>query len=162
MAAGKLGDATVVRFGGHMYVHTYGLRELSKVISGCEKQLARDISAGFKRAAEPVAERARQLAATFADTGQFASSIKITGGRAGVFLSSNDPAAGPIDFAHMGAVALSGPNVGARVGVPHGGGDPSRAFYPAIEDTIDDLAEALTRQIETTLMVLDMDFRSRD
>lgn len=157
-----LGDATVMSVNGHLFVHTHGLRELSRMVSGAEKQLQRDISAGFKRAAEPVAERARQLAASFAETGDFASSIKITGGRAGVFLSSNDPGAGPIDFAHWGAVALTGPNVGEPVGVPYAGGSPSRAFYPAIEDTIDDLAEALTRQIETTLMVLDMDFRSRD
>ena len=154
--------AEVMKFNGHLFVHTHGLRELSKTLSGASRDLQRDVNAGFKRAAEPVAQRARDLAYAFADSGAFASSIRIDGGRSGVFLRATDEGAGPIDFAHPGAVAVRGPNAGEPIGVPYGGGSPSRALYPAIEDTIEDLAEALTRQVETTLMVLDIDFRMRD
>lgn len=154
--------AEVMNVNGRLFVHTHGLRELSKTLSGAPRELQRDIAASMKHAAEPTAERARQIAWAFADTGDFASSIRIDGGRAGVFLRATDPGAGPIEFAHMGALATSGPGAGEPIGVPHGGGAPARALFPAIEDTIEDLAEALTRQMETTLTILDVDFRTRD
>lgn len=152
--------AEVMRVNGRIFVHTHGLRELSKALGGAPKELQKDIGASFKRAAEPVAQRARDLAWGFADTGHFASSIKITGGRAGVFLTSNDEGAGPIEFAHIGALAQSGPGAGQPIGVPDG--SPARALFPAIEDTIDDLAAALTAQIEKTLWILDIDYRMAD
>lgn len=152
--------ATAGSYNGRMIVHVHGMRELSKTLGGAPRELQRDISTGMKRAVEPTAARARQIAYAFADSGDFASSIKIAGGRAGVFLASNDEGAGPIEFANPGAVAFSGPGRGKPIGVP--AGTPARALFPAIEETIDDIAEALTRQIETTLMVLDVDFRTRD
>ena len=152
--------AEVMRVNGRLFVHTHGLRELSKALSGAPRLLQKDIGDSFKRSAEPVAQRARDIAWGFADTGAFASSIKITGGRSGVFLSSNDPAAGPIDFANLGAIAMSGPGAGKPIGVPDGA--PSRSLFPAIDDTIDDLAVALTAQVEKTLWILDIDFRTVD
>jgi len=151
--------AEVMNVNGRIFVHVHGLRELSKALGGAPRQLQRDIAAGMKRAAQPTADRAAQLAGPFSLTGGFASSIKITGGRAGVFLSATDPGAGPIEFAHIGALVQSGPRAGQRVGVP-AGGTPARALFPAIEDTIDDLAAALTQQVERTLTVLSMDYRS--
>ncbi len=152
--------AEVMNVNGRLFVHTHGLRELSKTIGGASRDLQRDISAGFKHSAEPIAERARQFAWAFADTGAFASSIKIDGGRSGVFLRAADEGAGPIEFAHPGALATSGPGAGEPIGVPPG--TPARALFPAIEEGIEDMAQALTRQIETTLMVLDVDFRTPD
>lgn len=154
--------AEVMRVNGRLFVHTHGLRELSKALSGAPRELQRDVAAAMKHRAEPTAERARQLAWAFAASGEFASSIKIEGGRAGVFLAAKDSGAGPIEFAHPGALATTGPNRGEPIGVPYGGGPPARALFPAIEQTIGDLAAGLTEQIETTLAVLDFDFRTRD
>lgn len=151
----------VVDYNGRPVVHLHGMRELSKALSGAPKELRKVVGQGFKDDAEPVADRARQLGMAIADSGDFASSIKITGGRAGVYLQSNDPGAGPIEFAHPGALATSGPGRGEPIGVPSG--FPARALFPAIEQTIDDLALALEARMQLTLdTMFDRQFTASD
>lgn len=135
-----------------MVVHVQGLRDLSKACKLMPKESQRAIRDAFRTAAEPIADRARQLASAIADTGAFRDSISIQGGVSGVFLRATDPGAGPIEFARPGALATSGPGVGKPIGVPHG--TPARVLFPAIDDTIDEVAENITDAVERTWILL--------
>ncbi len=133
---------TATRSGNRIQVH--GLRDLSRELTAWrDKDLNKEFANDLKRAAEPVARRAGQIAPN--RSGTFAGSYKIAGGRSGVFLRSTDPEGPYKEFQQhtpqgRGLTALHGP--------------PARSSFPAIEDEADgvvrDLEAAVTRVLQQT------------
>jgi hypothetical protein len=153
-------EVNVASFGGRMIIHTHGLREFSKDIGGAPKEVRKAVAANMRQAAEPIAKSAQSHARAISFSGDFAASIKIAGGRSGVSLVASDKAAGPIDFARPGARGLSGKWAGKPIGVPDG--SPSRALYPGIEDSIDEVAQNLSDVIDAVTNDYDRVYATQD
>lgn len=121
---------------GHVIIQTIGLRELSRALSDfTDREIPRAFGREMKAAGEDLAEAARAHALSFSESGDFASSIGIYGGRSGIFLRSTDPGAGPIEFAGSG-------NPHAPIG------DPPRALFAAINDELPNIEPKIANVIE--------------
>lgn len=133
-----LGSTSVINAApGRVVIHTVGLRELSKIMSSVAiGDVPKVFAAEMKGAVEPIANLARGYARSIADSGDFAESIGITGGRSGVNLRSRDPGAGPIEFARPG-----------NRYAPHGG-DAPRSLFRAIDEGIDDASIKVAAAVE--------------
>lgn len=131
---------------GRLIVHTFGMRTLSKALTTLTFDDVHKVYAkAIKAAAEPVAADARSRAPK--TSGDFAGSIDIIGGRLGATLRSTDPGAGVIAFAGPSDTPDQ-----ARYGfgdvLTKRFGSPDRAFFPAIEAHIGEVAAATQVAVE--------------
>ena len=119
------------------------LAALAEVDSEMEKRLKsriRDIT-------KPTLSKARSYAHVGAyPTGRYASSLSLKTYAHGVKFFSNDEAGGVKEFAHQGALILSGPRAGRRAGVPIGS-EPPRALLRAILEDEEGIVEKVNQAV---------------
>lgn len=113
---------------------------LAEIDAGMAKELKRAI----RELAKPTLAKAKGFARGLGSnpTGSFANTLALKTKKTGVKFVSTDPGAGVIEFAHLGAVILTGPRKGRRAPVPHTG-EPPRALLKAILEDEESLIEGL-------------------
>ncbi|MBY4796782.1 hypothetical protein K6V98_00155 [Collinsella sp. AGMB00827] len=106
--------------------------------------LAVELKNAISELAAPTLAKAKGYARGLgvAPSGQYASSLRLKKRKTGVSFVSNDPGGGVIEFAHLGAVLLTGPYRGRRAPVPRTG-TPPRALLRAILEDEDQLIRDL-------------------
>lgn len=117
---------------GSMQLKVEGLTEALRAIKDIDRSIANEIKAGFREDIRPLFNAYRAYASALGGSGAYASSTSMKSIAKGVRIQSSDPAAGVIEFANRGAVYLSGPRAGRRIGVPHVG--KPRALMRAVDE----------------------------
>lgn len=126
-----------------------GLTETIRALRSVNRELATEIKRGLRQDAQPILREAKSNASGIARTGAYASSLAMRTIADGVRIQSDDPGAGTIEFAHQGAVYLSGKRRGLPVGVPQG--SPPRALVRAVIDNEDAVVRSVETRIENTI-----------
>lgn len=144
----------------HLSVHVDGLDACLRYFEKVNPELEKVVKDELKEAAQPVLTAARANAQGIAATGHFASSMSLRVYKRGqVRLRSNDPAAGVIEFAKIGAKTLTSkgtPLANKRLALQSGVGvprraNPPRAMYKAINEHIDAVARDIDDRLERVL-----------
>lgn len=130
-------------------IEAQGLDETIKALREIDRTLPREFKRGLKEDAKPILDAARGYASGIARTGGYAGSFSMRSYANGIYIASSDPGAGTIEFAHSGAVYLSGKRRGLRVGVPRG--NPPRALVKASLENEDYVAERIESRIESVI-----------
>lgn len=134
---------------GGVRIEARGLAETIKALGDIDKEIPREFKRGLKEDARPILNDARSNAMAIARTGAYAASMAMRAISSGVKISSSDPGAGAIEFAHHGAVYLKGPRSGQRIGVPSG--EPPRALVRSSLDNEGMVLESVEARIEQTI-----------
>lgn len=140
---------------GRVIIHITGLRELSRALSDFKnKDVPKIFAREIKSVGDLLADSAQSNAMSFGKSADFAASIGVTGGRAGIFLRSTDPGAGAIEFASAGATVTvpahtrAGFPVKAYTRKANLPGDAPRALFKAIESDLPAAASLLGEIVE--------------
>lgn len=134
---------------GGVSITVTGLREAVRALRDIDRALPSELKRGIRRDAEPILAEARGHASALGGSGQYAASLAMRTISDGVRIASSDPGAGTIEFAHRGAVYLSGRRAGLPAGVP--GGSPPRALVRAAIDNESLVASRVEGRIEALI-----------
>lgn len=136
------------RHGGILDIQITGLKETMLALKEIDAEIPRELKRGFREDAQPILSDARGFAASLGGSGQYSGSMSIRMAGDGVRIQSSDPGAGTIEFAHPGAVALSGRRRGKPVGVPLAASAPRALIKASLlhEDEVRDKVETRIAQ----------------
>lgn len=127
-------------------IQVVGLDEVMQGLKSIDKGLLKELTRGLREDARPLYSAYRQYAGGLGGSGQYASNASMRQVSRGVKISNSDPGAGPIEFANPGAVYLTGPRAGKRMGVP--AAPKPRALMRARDEHEDEVIEAAETRIE--------------
>lgn len=133
---------------GSMDIRVTGLKEALEALGAIDREIPKELKRGLREDAKPLLQAAKGYASGLGGTGAYSASLTMRTVSAGVRIRSGDPGAGVIEFANPGALAMSGPRRGKRVGVP--GGNPPRALVKSAiehEDELRDKAESRIAEV---------------
>lgn len=129
-------------------IEVQNLDDVLEMLRHVDSHVAEETKANIKEIAKPTLSKAKGYAAGLGvmPTGTYAASLSLKTYQNGVKFVSNDEGGGVIEFAHVGALILSGPRKGRTAGVPLGS-EPPRALLRAIlEDE-----ESIVQQVNQTV-----------
>ena len=137
------------RHGGILDIQITGLKETMQALKEIDAEIPRELKRGFREDAQTILQGARGYAAALGGCGQYSGSLSIRMTGEGVRIQSTDPGAGTIEFAHPGAVALTGPRRGKPVGVPLASSAPRALVRSSLEHEFEvrDAAETRLAQV---------------
>lgn len=144
---------------GLMQVEIEGLTKTIDNLRIANSRGARIVEEAIQDSGDAVLSTAQARASAFALTGAFRSSLAKKKTKGGMYLRSNDPAAGVIEFAHNGArtrsskgTKLANARLAKRsgVGVPHRATQP-RAMVPAVNENVLRVQNAVATALERAL-----------
>lgn len=144
---------------GLMQVQIEGLKETLENLRIANAHGAQIVEKAIQDSGDAVLTSAQAKASGFASSGAFRSSLSTKKTKGGIFLRSNDPAAGVIEFAHHGARTRSSKGTklaNARlakksgVGVPRRATQP-RAMVPAVNENVLRVQNAVATALERAL-----------
>lgn len=128
-------------------IEVQNLDETVAALAGLDKDLARRLRSKIREVTKPTLTKARSYAHVGAfPTGKYASSLALRSYAAGVKFVSTDEAGGVKEFAHQGALILSGERAGRRVGAPIGS-EPPRALLKAILEDEESIVESVNQAV---------------
>lgn len=130
-------------------IQVTGLDEAIDALRGIDGALASELRRGLREDARPLLDSARGYAAALGGAGQYAGSMALRAISSGVRLASDDPGAGTIEFARLGAHYLKGPRAGRPIGVPPGG--PPRALVRAADEREDEVRLKAEERVAQTI-----------
>lgn len=133
-------------------VRTINLEETIASLRRADAAGAKALKSGIREVAKPTLAKMRGYAAGLGanPTGAFSRSISLKTRANGVAFATSDPGGGVIEFAHIGAVILTGERKGRRCPVPHGS-EPPRAMLKAVLEDERDMVRGLNVLIDSML-----------
>ena len=142
-----------------LYAEVHGLDEIVRNFRLVNQEGDRIVTSAIADSGNIVLASAMAKASSFSASGAFRSTLSIKKVRNGITLSSNDKAAGVIEFANLGARTRTSKGTkiadarlakGSGVGVPRGASNP-RSMVPSVnENTLrvqNKVADALERAL---------------
>ncbi len=144
---------------GLFQVQIEGLKETIENLRTVNAKGANIVEKAIQDSGSSVLSTARSKASVIALTGAFGSSLSIKKTKSGIFLRSNDEAAGVIEFAKHGAKTRTSkgtPRADARlrkhsgVGVPRRASNP-RVLVPAVNENVLRIQDAVATALERAL-----------
>lgn len=131
-------------------IEVQNLDETIASIAELDAQMAKALKRKIREVVKPTLAKARSYAHVGAcPTGKYASSLSLKTHANGVKFVSTDEAGGVKEFAHQGALILSGPRAGRRAGVPIGS-EPPRALLKAILQDEEHIVEQVNEAVVET------------
>lgn len=128
-------------------IEVQNLDETVAVLTEFDRDLAKRLRSKIREVTKPTLAKARSYAHVGAyGTGHYASSLSLKTYATGVKFVSTDEAGGVKEFAHQGALILSGPRAGRRAGVPIGS-EPPRALLKAILEDEEHIIESVNQAV---------------
>ncbi len=128
-------------------IEVQNLDETVAALAELDAGLAKRLRSRIREVTKPTLAKARSYAHVGAfPTGKYASSLSLRSYATGVKFTSSDEAGGVKEFAHQGAVILSGPHAGRRAGVPVGS-EPPRALLKAILEDEEGIVESVNQAV---------------
>lgn len=126
-----------------------GIKEAKTALKSIDRELLREFNRGLREDARPLFAAYKSYARGLGGTGQYAGNASMRTISSGVKIANSDPGAGPIEFANPGAVYLSGPRAGRRMGVPHA--PKPRALMRAVDEYEPLVRDNAERRIATVI-----------
>ncbi len=128
-------------------IEVQNLDETVAALAELDQGLAKRLRSKIREVTKPTLAKARSYAHVGAyPTGKYASSLSLKSYATGVKFVSDDEAGGVKEFAHQGALVLSGKRAGRRVGVPIGS-EPPRALLRAILEDEESIVEKVNQAV---------------
>lgn len=128
-------------------IEVQNLDETLKQLSEIDVNMAKALRRRIREITQPTLAKARSYAHVGAyGTGKYASSLSLRNYNYGVKFVSTDEAGGVKEFAHQGALILSGKRAGQRAGVPIGS-EPPRALLKAILEDEESIVEKVNEEV---------------
>lgn len=128
-------------------IEVQNLDETLDRLAEVDQGMAKALRSKIREITKPTLAKARSYAHVGASgTGKYASSLSLKSYAYGVKFASSDEAGGVKEFAHQGALILSGPRAGRRAGVPIGS-EPPRALLRAILEDEESIVEKVNEEV---------------
>lgn len=128
-------------------IEVQGLDAAVSALRELDNKAANDLCKRVRDVIKPTLAKAKSYAHVGSNpTGAYASSLALRTTRTGAKFVSTDPGGGVIEFAHPGALILTGVRAGRRAGVPHGS-QPPRALLRAILEDEEQIVEDVNREV---------------
>lgn len=128
-------------------IEVQNLDETVALLTEFDRDLAKRLRSKIREVTKPTLAKARSYAHVGAyGTGRYAASLSLKTYATGVKFVSTDEAGGVKEFAHQGALILSGPRAGRRAGVPIGS-EPPRALLKAILEDEEHIIESVNQAV---------------
>lgn len=128
-------------------IEVQNLDETVALLTEFDRDLATRLRSKIREVTKPTLAKARSYAHVGAyGTGRYAASLALKTYATGVKFVSTDEAGGVKEFAHQGALILSGPRAGRRAGVPIGS-EPPRALLKAILEDEEHIIENVNQAV---------------